>query len=169
MDPAVFKDDDGKYYMYFGGLWGGQLQHWKTGQAGAKDDRAARMTSRRCIRKWRACRDMVELRREAEGLEILDENGKPLLAGDHERRFFEASWMHKYKDNYYFSYSTGDTHFISYAMGKSPYGPFTYKGAHPEPVLGWTNHHSIVEVERQDVPVLPRHAAFERRRTTCAT
>ena len=25
MDPAVFKDTDGKYYMYFGGLWGGQL------------------------------------------------------------------------------------------------------------------------------------------------
>ena len=26
IDPAVFKDDDGKYYMYFGGIWGGQLQ-----------------------------------------------------------------------------------------------------------------------------------------------
>src|SRR5690606_29844094 len=23
MDPAVFKDDDGSYYMYFGGIWGG--------------------------------------------------------------------------------------------------------------------------------------------------
>jgi hypothetical protein len=29
IDPAVFKDDDGAYYMYFGGLWGGQLQRWK--------------------------------------------------------------------------------------------------------------------------------------------
>jgi hypothetical protein len=38
MDPAVFKDDDGKYYMYFGGLWGGQLQHWKTGKWDPKDD-----------------------------------------------------------------------------------------------------------------------------------
>ena len=57
----------------------------------------------------------------------------------------EAAWMHKYKDNYYLSYSTGDTHTISYAMGKSPYGPFTYKGRVLEPVLGWTNHHSIVE------------------------
>jgi hypothetical protein len=54
--------------------------------------------------------------------------------------------MHKYKGNYYFSYSTGDTHFISYAMGKSPYGPFTYKGHILMPVLGWTNHHSIVDV-----------------------
>ena len=31
MDPAVFKDTDGKYYMYFGGIWGGQLQRWATG------------------------------------------------------------------------------------------------------------------------------------------
>ena len=31
IDPAVFKDDDGSYYMYFGGIWGGQLQRWRTG------------------------------------------------------------------------------------------------------------------------------------------
>ena len=28
MDPAVFTDGDGKTYMYFGGIWGGQLQRW---------------------------------------------------------------------------------------------------------------------------------------------
>jgi hypothetical protein len=76
---------------------------------------------------------------------IQDENGRPLLSGDHARRFFEASWMHKVGDTYYFSYSTGDTHFIVYATGRSPYGPFTYRGKVLEPVLGWTNHHSIVE------------------------
>jgi glycosyl hydrolase family 43 len=53
--------------------------------------------------------------------------------------------MHKHDGMYYFSYSTGDTHFIMYATGKSPYGPFTIKGKVLEPVLGWTNHHSIVE------------------------
>ncbi len=37
MDPAVFKDRDGKYYMYFGGIWGGQLQRWATGQYKAAD------------------------------------------------------------------------------------------------------------------------------------
>src|SRR5215210_6689917 len=31
IDPAVFKDDDGNHYMYFGGIWGGQLQRWQTG------------------------------------------------------------------------------------------------------------------------------------------
>ena len=42
---------------------------------------------------------------------ILDPaTGEPLKAGDNTRRFFEASWMHKYNGKYYFSYSTGDTH-----------------------------------------------------------
>ena len=31
IDPAVYKDENGEYYMYFGGLWGGQLQRWRTG------------------------------------------------------------------------------------------------------------------------------------------
>jgi beta-xylosidase len=31
IDPAVFADTDGKTYMYFGGIWGGQLQRWHTG------------------------------------------------------------------------------------------------------------------------------------------
>ncbi|HTG65602.1 MAG TPA: family 43 glycosylhydrolase, partial [Flavobacterium sp.] len=29
IDPAVFEDEDGKYYMYFGGIWGGQLQKYR--------------------------------------------------------------------------------------------------------------------------------------------
>ena len=76
---------------------------------------------------------------------IRDKEGGPLTAGDNKRRFFEASWMHKYNGKYYFSYSTGDTHFICYAIGDNPYGPFTYEGVLLDPVVGWTNHHSIVE------------------------
>jgi hypothetical protein len=147
MDPAVFKDTDGKYYMYFGGLWGGQLQHWKTGKHTPQDDSQPPNDQPALYPKVaRMADNMVEFAEKPKDLEIVDENGKPILSGDHVRRFFEASWMHKYKDNYYFSYSTGDTHTISYAMGKSPYGPFTYKGVILKPVLGWTNHHSIVEV-----------------------
>jgi hypothetical protein len=74
---------------------------------------------------------------------ILDEHGFPLLAGDHDRRFFEASWMHKYNGKYYFSYSTGNTHFICYAIGDNPFGPFVYQGRILNPVVGWTTHHSI--------------------------
>ena len=29
IDPCVFSDDDGRFYMYFGGLWGGQLQSYR--------------------------------------------------------------------------------------------------------------------------------------------
>src|ERR1044072_6264274 len=32
IDPAVFKDDNESYYLYFGGIWGGQLQRWRTGK-----------------------------------------------------------------------------------------------------------------------------------------
>ena len=41
IDPAVFTDTDGNSYMYFGGIWGGQLQRWANGQydsAGSKTD-----------------------------------------------------------------------------------------------------------------------------------
>ena len=31
IDPAVLVDDDGRAYMYYGGLWGGQLEKWQSG------------------------------------------------------------------------------------------------------------------------------------------
>ena len=148
MDPAVFKDTDGKYYMYFGGIWGGQLQRWKSGEYKADDDSQPPNDEPALLPfVARMADDMLEFAEKPKAVKIVDENGKLLLSSDHDRRFFEASWVHKYKGNYYFSYSTGDTHFIAYAMGKSPYGPFTYKGKILEPVLGWTNHHSITEVD----------------------
>jgi hypothetical protein len=152
IDPAVFKDDDGNYYMYFGGLWGGQLQRWRTGTFNAaqpesptaflpEDNEAALLPF-----VAKLTDDLLEFAEKPKEIEITDENGDLLLAGDNERRFFEASWMHKYNGKYYFSYSTGDTHFICYAMGDSPYGPFIYKGKILNPVVGWTSHHSVCEV-----------------------
>lgn len=55
--------------------------------------------------------------------------------------------MHKHAGRYYFSYSTGDTHLLCYAIGDSPYGPFTYQGVILTPVVGWTTHHSICAFE----------------------
>jgi len=91
--------------------------------------------------------DMLEFAEAPREVLILDEQGQVLLAGDTDRRFFEASWLHKYQGKYYFSYSTGDTHFLCYATGDNPYGPFTYQGRILEPVVGWTTHHSICEFE----------------------
>ena len=102
IDPAVFEDEDGSYYMYFGGLWGGQLQRWRTGHfnpdfpesptAHIPNDEepallpfVAKLTD-----------SMLEFAEKPKEIEILDEKGNLLLSGDNERRFFEAAWMHKY-------------------------------------------------------------------------
>ena len=53
--------------------------------------------------------------------------------------------LQSYKGKYYFSYSTGNTHLLCYAIGDNPYGPFTYQGVILTPVVGWTTHHSICE------------------------
>jgi hypothetical protein len=145
IDPAVFIDTDGRSYMYFGGIWGGQLQRWATGSYVTTDTYPRNDQPALTPKIARLKDDMLGLAETPRNVVILDEQGKPLTAGDNKRRFFEASWMHRYGGTYYFSYSTGDTHFIVYAAGDSPYGPFTYRGRVLEPVLGWTNHHSIVE------------------------
>ncbi|KAL3475398.1 putative xylosidase [Aspergillus californicus] len=178
IDPAVFVDDvcdpengsgegegeGGDAYLYFGGLWGGQLQCWtKDGSDvnSAKSESGWTFSSHisrngptephgqgvpaLTPRVAKLSGDMLTLASPVRELQILDETGSLIAADDHDRRFFEASWLHKYNGTYYFSYSTGDTHYIVYATSLSPWGPFTYRGRILEPVLGWTTHHSIVE------------------------
>ncbi len=91
--------------------------------------------------------DMRSIGGEVAELAILDAEGQPIGASDHDRRFFEAAWVHEREGIYYFSYSTGDTHFLVYATGDTPLGPFTCRGRILEPVIGWTTHHSIVEYQ----------------------
>jgi hypothetical protein len=150
IDPAVFQDTDGTFYMYFGGIWGGQLQRWAKGTYeanGSKTDLKNDEAPAIGPRVARLSKNMLQFDGPVTEMSIVDKEGKPLLGKDHDRRLFEASWMHKYNGKYYFSYSTGDTHFIAYATGDSPTGPFTYQGVILKPVVGWTNHHSIVEFE----------------------
>ena len=146
IDPAVYVESE-EAYIYFGGLWGGQLEKWQTGEfvsnpvVPSGDDPAlgpmvAVLSD-----------DMKSFKTEPQMLRILDENGEPIKAGDEERRYFEAPWMHKYNGKYYLSYSTGTTHYLAYATSDSPLGPFTYGGRIMEPVIGWTTHHSIVEID----------------------
>ncbi len=144
IDVAVLKDADGKCYFYFGGLWGGQLQRYRDNKALEnaylpEGDEPA-IPPRVAI----LADDMLEFGEEPRAVQIIDKDGNPLKAND-PHRFFEASWVHKYNGKYYFSYSTGDTHMLCYAIGDNPYGPFTYQGVILTPVVGWTTHHSIVE------------------------
>ncbi len=145
IDPAVFIDSDGQTYMYFGGLWGGQLESWATGKhiPGATGPNPDEPAIGAMYAKMSA--DLLSFVNEPTQVRILDENGNAILAGDEDRRYFEGPWMHKYKGKYYLSYSTGTTHYLVYATSDSPTGPFTYGGRILEPVQGWTTHHSIVE------------------------
>ena len=144
IDPCLFKDDDGEVYCCFGGIWGGQLQNYRDnklidfpllpkGTERAISPRIARMT-----------KDMLQFAEPSRPIMIFDEHGQPMQAED-PHHFFEASWMHKQDGRYVFSWSTGDTHLLCYAVGDSPYGPFRYRGVLLEPVVGWTSHHSICQ------------------------
>lgn len=146
IDPAVFKDDDGSFYMYFGGIWGGQLQRWDNNEyhAGAQNRKAEEIAVLPRMAKLSV--DMKSFAEEVKEIQLVDATGQVFTESQNDKRFFEAAWVHKYNGKYYFTYSTGDTHFINYAVGDSPYGPFTYKGVVLHPVEGWTNHHSIVEI-----------------------
>ncbi|KAA3633838.1 MAG: alpha-N-arabinofuranosidase [Bacteroidetes bacterium] len=148
IDPAVFFDkNSGDYFLYFGGLWGGQLQRYKTGAYVEDDGEPADDAPALSPKVAKLTDDMLEFAESPRDVLILDKSGNPITAGDHNRRFFEAAWLHEYNGKYYFSYSTGNTHLLCYAIGDSPYGPFTYAGVILTPVVGWTTHHSICEFE----------------------
>lgn len=145
IDPCVFLDTDGAQYMYFGGLWGGQLQNYRDNKAIEQGSEPADSEPALTPRVVKLSENMLEFDETPREVLILDEDGELLKAGDHDRRFFEAAWVHTYQGKYYFSYSTGNTQKLCYATGDNPYGPFTYQGVILTPVVGWTTHHSIVE------------------------
>lgn len=143
IDPAVFQDDDGTHYLYFGGIWGGQLQKYRENHYDASHEEPAGDAPALGPRIARLDASMTALAEPTREVVILDEIGKPLRADDHARRFFEGPWMHKYEGRYYLSYSTGNTHLLCYAVSDDPYGPFRHAGVILKPVVGWTTHHSI--------------------------
>ena len=147
IDPTVL-NDNGTYYIYFGGLKGGQLQEYRNNKH-SKDYPDLQKGENALLPKIALLKsNMKELAEEPKDVLIVDENGDQLKSGDQQRRFFEGVWIHQYNNKYYLSYSTGETHKLVYAIGDNPYGPFTFKGEILTPVVGWTTHHSIVEINK---------------------
>lgn len=161
IDPCAFKDDDGEVYVYFGGIWGGQLQWYKNNRLnprevpaygeptpdGAPADYLTQVGGGKDALPSAVARltdDCMQFAETPRPVVIVDNDGNPLKADD-PHRFFEASWMHKIGKTYYFSYSTGDSHLLCYATGDNPYGPFTFQGELLQPVVGWTTHHCIMQ------------------------
>lgn len=149
IDPCSFVDSDGEAFLYFGGLWGGQLEQWQTGHYDPDGKEPEGQQRALGPQVARLKNNMLELAEDPREISILAPDGTPLQGGDHDRRFFEGAWVHRHADTYYLSYSTGDTHYLVYATSKSPYGPFTYLGKILDPVEGWTTHHSIVQHNSQ--------------------
>ncbi|MET0654763.1 MAG: glycoside hydrolase family 43 protein, partial [Pseudoxanthomonas sp.] len=147
IDPAAFADEDGSCYLYFGGLWGGQLQKYRDNAYDAGHEEPLPEQPALGPRVARLDAGMKQFAEAPRELLVVDEAGQPLRSGDHERRYFEGPWMHKHLGKYYLSYSTGDTHLLCYALGDNPYGPFVYQGVILQPVVGWTTHHSICQFQ----------------------
>lgn len=111
IDPAVFIDDDGQAYLYWG--------------------------------SWGECR-MVRLKENM----VETEGGIEVVTLP---EFFEAPFIHKYKDTYYLSYAShGYPSKTSYATSKSITGPWTFKGVINDLLeVSETNHQGIVEFKNQ--------------------
>ena len=140
-DPAVYIDDDGSAYMYFGG----GIPAQSDGTSLPED-----ILHPRSSRVIKLGDDMISTEGEAV---MIDAPG-----------IFEDSGMHKYGDTYYYSYCTNfdvqnyeDTDGTKYPSGTicymtsdSPMGPFTYRGSVLDNMYGFfgmggNNHHAIFE------------------------
>jgi len=68
------------------------------------------------------------------------------------KNFHEGVWMHRYKENYYLTYPSYKGEFVAnlleYSIGKTPLGPFEYKGVFFDN-RSRNVHHSIIEIEGQ--------------------
>ncbi len=125
-DPSIFIDDDGSTYV----TWGG----------GEGDSRPN--TDNFDIIKLNDARDNI-----SGSPQHVKVNNLP------QRKMLEASYIHKYKGNYYFSYSTGwqqGAPTIDYAMSDKVTGPYTWKGTiledpnmNGKSINGNNNHHGI--------------------------
>ena len=101
-DPAIFFDDDGQGYFTFGG--------------GSSDSRPANNDNNDIFNIYKLNKDM-------KGFDVSSKTHLK-IGGP---KAMEASYIHKYKGNYYLSYSTADLR-IAYGMSSNPMGPYTYKG-----------------------------------------
>lgn len=128
-DPSIFVDDDGTAWMTYGG-----------GENSSRPN-----TDNFNMYKMNDNMDGVV----TSTLQHVTVNNLP------KRKMLEASYIHKYKGKYYFSYSTGwqdGAPTIDYGMSDKVTGPYTWKGTilgdpsmNGRSINGNNNHHGIAE------------------------
>lgn len=114
-DPAVFKDDDGKIYLY-------------TGMAPKTPNifTAFKSVNRNGAMACELEDDMLTVKLPLKRIGKSVHCSKNTEYSGHE--FFEASSMRKFNGKYYFIYSSVNGHELCYAVGDGPIGNFDYKG-----------------------------------------
>ncbi len=117
-DPALFRDDDGRIYLYSGLSLNGAI-------SGVELDQTTFLPKGESVTCFRA--DVEE-----RGWERSGEDNQGVWRGGAWRLgpFIEGSWMTKHNGVYYLQYAAPGTIWKSYADGiftsRSPLGPFTY-------------------------------------------
>lgn len=116
-DPALFLDDDGKLYLF----WGSSNAFLMYGQE----------LDRKTFQPIGERRELIRLHDDIHGWERFGEHADNTFL----RPFIEGAWMTKYNGKYYLQYSAPGTEFSGYAdgvyVGSSPFGPFVYQVHNP--------------------------------------
>ncbi len=156
IDPCVF-EDNGNYYIIFGGLWGGQRENWslRNGQwvfdPNAPHPEINPYNTNPVLGPIiaRLNSDMKSLAETPREILLYESDGSRMLYSNVNFVFFEGPWLNKVNGKYYLTYSTGQTHNIVCAVSDNIYGPYTNTGviilSDVDPNICWTTHHSIIQ------------------------
>ena len=163
LDPQLFRDDDGQEYLYFT-TWGiydgfGCGVAKLSEEFRVKSGEFAAAIERGDARNWKE---------DAPFPIAADEffSEKRLIPNTELKDVFEAPFVFKRGDTYYFTYSSGSCHDhtyrVQYAVSKAgPMGPFTYKGCiletNADGTIHGPGHHSIIEENGHYYIVYHRH------------
>ena len=127
IDPASFTDDDGKVYVYFGGLWGGQLEKYRTG---VFDPDGKELHALRTCGYAPLCgheRRYVIFEKGPVEIEILDENGELLLRMMRNGDILKIRGCINIRESIIFPIPRYDALYCLCHRRQSD-GPFTYQG-----------------------------------------
>ncbi len=116
-DPALFKDDDGRVYLYHGSSNYFPLYGWEI--------------DRKTLQPTGDHPELIKLDPEIHGWERFGEyNDNNFL-----NPFIEGAWMNKHNGKYYLQYGAPGTEIRGYGDGvyvsDHPLGPFTYQRSNP--------------------------------------
>ncbi len=125
-DPALFEDNDGKVYLYWGSsnlfpLYGSQIDLAMSAAAEGEGKRVKFVSEPLAL---------VALDPVAHGWERFGQDHTEAT-----KPFLEGAWMNRVGDRYYLQYAAPGTEHNVYAtgvyVGSSPLGPFTYAPYNP--------------------------------------